>query len=172
MTRLWFWRTSLGISTMECPAWKRRFRGAREVGFTVLSISLSLTAVFIPILLMGGILGRLFREFTVTLSIAILVSLVVLSHDHADVVRILSAKAAGAIASAARTSSTTCDAVTRVAHLGAAPPRSVSVDFCRHDLPERGAVHNRAQRFFSAARQRALVRLDASRSKHLLSSDE
>jgi len=51
------------------------FRGAREVGFTVLSISFSLIAVFIPILLMGRILGRLFREFTVTLSIAILVSL-------------------------------------------------------------------------------------------------
>ena len=52
-------------------------RGAREVGFTVLSMSLSLVAVFIPILLMGGIVGRLFREFAVTLSIAILISLVV-----------------------------------------------------------------------------------------------
>jgi multidrug efflux pump len=52
-------------------------RGAREVGFTVLSISLSLIAVFIPILLMGGILGRLFREFAITLSLAILVSLVI-----------------------------------------------------------------------------------------------
>ena len=51
--------------------------GAREVGFTVLSMSLSLIAVFIPILLMGGIVGRLFREFAVTLSAAILVSLVV-----------------------------------------------------------------------------------------------
>ncbi|HYD56880.1 MAG TPA: multidrug efflux RND transporter permease subunit [Burkholderiales bacterium] len=51
--------------------------GAREVGFTVLSMSLSLIAVFIPILLMGGIVGRLFREFSVTLSVAILVSLVV-----------------------------------------------------------------------------------------------
>ena len=50
-------------------------RGAREVGFTVLSMSLSLIAVFIPILLMGGIVGRLFREFAVTLSAAILVSL-------------------------------------------------------------------------------------------------
>ena len=48
----------------------------REVGFTVLSMSLSLIAVFIPILLMGGIVGRLFREFAVTLSVAILVSLV------------------------------------------------------------------------------------------------
>ncbi|HTS22894.1 MAG TPA: multidrug efflux RND transporter permease subunit [Casimicrobiaceae bacterium] len=50
--------------------------GAREVGFTVLSMSLSLIAVFIPILLMGGIVGRYFREFAVTLSVAILVSLV------------------------------------------------------------------------------------------------
>jgi multidrug efflux pump len=59
------------------PRMQAAFRGAREVGFTVLSISLSLIAVFLPILLMGGILGRLFREFTVTLSIAILVSLVI-----------------------------------------------------------------------------------------------
>ena len=51
--------------------------GAKEVGFTVLSMSLSLIAVFIPILAMGGIIGRLFREFAVTLSVAILVSLVV-----------------------------------------------------------------------------------------------
>jgi multidrug efflux pump len=50
-------------------------RGAREVGFTVLSMSMSLIAVFIPILLMGGIVGRLFREFAVTLSVAILISL-------------------------------------------------------------------------------------------------
>ena len=52
-------------------------RGSREVGFTVLSMSLSLVAVFIPILLMGGVVGRLFREFAVTLSAAIMVSLVV-----------------------------------------------------------------------------------------------
>jgi len=51
--------------------------GAKEVGFTVLSISLSLVAVFIPILLMGGIVGRLFREFAVTLSAAIGVSLLI-----------------------------------------------------------------------------------------------
>ncbi|MGA2532401.1 MAG: multidrug efflux RND transporter permease subunit [Candidatus Aminicenantales bacterium] len=52
-------------------------KGAEEIGFTVLSISLSLIAVFIPILLMGGIVGRLFREFAVTLAIAIIVSLLV-----------------------------------------------------------------------------------------------
>ena len=51
--------------------------GAKEISFTVLSMSASLVAVFIPILLMGGILGRLFREFSVTLAIAIAISLVV-----------------------------------------------------------------------------------------------
>ena len=55
---------------------KASLQGAREVGFTVLSMSLSLIAVFIPILLMGGIVGRYFREFAVTLSVAILISLV------------------------------------------------------------------------------------------------
>ena len=51
--------------------------GSKEIGFTVLSMSISLIAVFIPILLMGGIVGRLFREFAVTLSVSIGVSLVV-----------------------------------------------------------------------------------------------
>jgi multidrug efflux pump len=61
-----------GMAPMEAA-----LKGAKEIGFTVLSISLSLVAVFIPILLMGGIVGRLFREFAVTLSVAILVSLVI-----------------------------------------------------------------------------------------------
>jgi multidrug efflux pump len=52
-------------------------RGAQEIGFTVVSMTLSLIAVFIPILLMGGIVGRLFREFAVTLSVAILLSLAI-----------------------------------------------------------------------------------------------
>ena len=51
--------------------------GAKEVNFTVISMSLSLIAVFIPILLMGGLVGRLFREFAVTLSVAILISMIV-----------------------------------------------------------------------------------------------
>ena len=52
-------------------------KGAKEIGFTVFSISMSLIAVFIPILMMGGIVGRLFREFAVTLSTAIIVSMVI-----------------------------------------------------------------------------------------------
>jgi len=53
------------------------FRGAREIGFTVLSMTISLVSVFIPILLMGGLVGRLFREFAVTLTIAVTLSLIV-----------------------------------------------------------------------------------------------
>ncbi|HEY3731648.1 MAG TPA: efflux RND transporter permease subunit [Steroidobacteraceae bacterium] len=59
------------------PRMQAALQGAREVGFTVLAMSLSLIAVFMPILLMGGIVGRTFREFALTLSIAILISLVV-----------------------------------------------------------------------------------------------
>ena len=59
------------------PRHEAALRGAKEVGFTVISISVSLVAVFIPILLMGGIVGRLFREFTATLSLAIAISMVI-----------------------------------------------------------------------------------------------
>jgi hydrophobe/amphiphile efflux-1 (HAE1) family protein len=61
-----------GATPMEAA-----LKGARQIGFTVISISISLVAVFIPILFMGGLIGRLFREFAVTLSVAILVSAVV-----------------------------------------------------------------------------------------------
>ena len=62
----------MGMKPMEAA-----LKGASEVGFTVLSISVSLVVVFLPLLLMGGIIGRLFREFAVVLSSAILVSLVI-----------------------------------------------------------------------------------------------
>jgi multidrug efflux pump len=61
-----------GLSPLDAS-----LKGAEEIGFTVLSISVSLVAVFIPILLMGGYIGRLFREFAVTLSVAIFVSMLV-----------------------------------------------------------------------------------------------
>jgi len=61
-----------GLSAHEAA-----LRGSREIGFTVLSMSTSLVAVFIPILLMGGILGRIFREFAVTLSVAVTISMIV-----------------------------------------------------------------------------------------------
>ncbi len=61
-----------GLSPLDAA-----LKGAKEVGFTVLSMSVSLIAVFIPILLMGGIVGRLFREFAMTISIAIMISLAI-----------------------------------------------------------------------------------------------
>jgi hydrophobe/amphiphile efflux-1 (HAE1) family protein len=61
-----------GVKPMEAA-----LKGAGEIGFTIISISLSLTAVFIPLLLMGGIVGRLFREFAMTVSIAVTVSAIV-----------------------------------------------------------------------------------------------
>jgi multidrug efflux pump len=67
------------VRNMEAgtPRFEAAIIGVRQVGFTVLSMSLSLIAVFIPILLMGGIVGLYFREFAVTLSVAILISMVV-----------------------------------------------------------------------------------------------
>ena len=61
-----------GLSPYEAA-----LRGSREIGFTVLSMSTSLIAVFIPILLMGGILGRIFREFAITLSVAVAFSMII-----------------------------------------------------------------------------------------------
>ena len=58
-----------GLTPLEAA-----LKGAGEIGFTIVSISLSLVAVFIPLLLMSGIVGRLFREFAVTVTVAILVS--------------------------------------------------------------------------------------------------
>ena len=55
------------------PRYKAALQGAREVSFTVLSMSVSLIAVFVPILLMGGLVGRLFREFAMTITIAIVI---------------------------------------------------------------------------------------------------
>ena len=108
---------------------RRRCAGAREIGFTVLSISVSLVAVFIPILLMGGIVGRLFREFAVTLSVAIAVSLVVsLTHDADDVrapaaSRATSSGTAGSTARASACSTGCCAATSAALALGAAPSR-------------------------------------------------
>ena len=74
------------------PPMQAALRGAREIGSTVVSISISLIAVFIPILLMAGIVGRLFREFAITLSVAIVSVAGYFAHDDADDVR----KACGA----------------------------------------------------------------------------
>ena len=65
-----------GIELGE-PVYKAALKGAEQIGFTIISITISLLAVFVPILLMGGIVGRLFREFAVTLSVAVAMSAMV-----------------------------------------------------------------------------------------------
>jgi multidrug efflux pump len=65
------------VSVQANPSLEAALRGAREVSFTVVSISISLVAVFIPLLFMGGQVGRLFREFALTLSAAVLISLLI-----------------------------------------------------------------------------------------------
>src|ERR1043165_6239619 len=59
------------------PPLEAAYKGAKQIGFTVISLSLSLIAVFIPLLFMTGIVGRLFREFAITLSVSVAVSAVV-----------------------------------------------------------------------------------------------
>ena len=114
------------------PRLEAAFRGAREVGFTVLSISLSLIAVFIPILLMGGILGRLFREFTVTLSIAILVSLAIsLTTTPMMCALFLRARPGAAGRASARPVRARSPRLWAHAHLGAASPPPDPVDLHR-----------------------------------------
>jgi len=76
-----------GMKPMEAS-----LKGAQEIGFTVLTISVSLVAVFIPLLMMGGVVGRLFREFAITLSVAIAVVNGRIAHRHADDVRVFCLK--------------------------------------------------------------------------------
>src|SRR3989449_1509908 len=71
------WSSDVCSSDLGTPPLQSAFTGAREVGFTILSMTLSLAAVFIPVLFMGGIIGRLFHEFAVTIGASILVSGVV-----------------------------------------------------------------------------------------------
>ncbi len=65
---------------------RRRSRGSREIGFTIISITVSLVAVFIPVLLMGGIVGRIFHEFAVVVTVALAVSALRVADADADAV--------------------------------------------------------------------------------------
>ena len=133
------------------PRMQAALRGAREVGFTVLSISLSLIAVFMPILLMGGILGRLFREFTLTLSIAILISLVIsLTTTPMMCALFLRARARrDARRSGARTSSTrVLDGYEHSLAWALRPQPPRDVDLVRPRSPECRAVLPRPQGLF------------------------
>ena len=70
-------RTSRAISKREKRPWQAALKGAEQIGFTIVSLTVSLIAVLIPLLFMGDVVGRLFREFAVTLAVTIILSAVV-----------------------------------------------------------------------------------------------
>ncbi len=74
MTPSWCWKISSGTWRWAETPFEAALKGSREIGFTILSMTLSLAAVFIPVFFLGGILGRLLHEFAVTIAAAILVS--------------------------------------------------------------------------------------------------
>ncbi len=149
------------------------FLGAKEIGFTVLSMSTSLVAVFIPILMMGGIVGRLFREFAVTLSAAIGVSLVVSltttpmmcakllrpldSEKHGPLYRV----SEGAFEGLRK-------ALWRGIALGLASPGIHLARHGGHCLPERVSLHSRSERLFPAAGHGPAFRLNSGGTGHLV----
>ncbi len=151
--------------------------GAREVGFTVLSMSLSLIAVFIPILLMGGIVGRLFREFAVTLSVAILISLVAVADDDADDVLAPAALRKGPsprprvrLERAARSTSLR-RGYERSLAWGLDHGVIVMLILLATVLPQRLSVRGHSQGLLSAAGHRAADRLHPGRPEHLVPGD-
>ena len=150
-------------------------KGSREIGFTVLSMSTSLIAVFIPILLMGGIVGKLFREFAVTLSVAIAVSLLVSLTTTpmlcARFLEVARRERHGRILPRERdVPSSGCTTNTVGSALGAAAPvaHAVVVIGCRG--AERLSLHHRAQGLLSAAGHGPHGRHDARRAGHQLSA--
>ena len=152
-----------GMRPMEAA-----LKGAQEIGFTVLSISISLVAVFIPILLMGGIVGRLFREFAVTLSTAIVVSLVVsLTTTPMMCARLLKHQreedTADSIGRARKFSLGYCALYEHSLAMGPAPPGHDAGCSPAHDRRECLSLHHRAERIFSAAGHRAHHRRHSGR---------
>ena len=152
------------------------FAGARQIGFTVVSISVSLIAAFIPLLFMGGVVGRLFREFSVTLCFAIAISTVVslsvtpmiCAHfvkeaptPERDLAR---PRVEGALSRMVRFYDRTLGFVLRTPHAGAARLR-------RDHRAHRRALHQDAEGLFPAGRHRTDLRRHAGLDRHLLRGD-
>ena len=146
--------------------------GAREVGFTVLAMSLSLIAVFLPILLMGGIVGRTFREFAMTLSVAILISLVVSLTTTPMMCSQVLRRQRGSQGSVMRLSERGFDAMRVVlrAHAAGRPVLSTHGDdrAGHHRGAQRLPVRKDPQGILSAAGHRDADREPARRSEHFV----
>ena len=159
---------------------KAALLGAREVGFTVLSISVSLVAVFIPLLFMGGQVGRLFREFAVTLSAAVMISLVIsLTTTPMMCAWLLRAGRRGAgTAAAALARAASSAASTRLLRgyeasldWALASQLAGDADPGRGDRPERLPLQRRAEGLLPAAGHRPAQRRPARRPEHLVAGD-
>ena len=154
------------------PRREAALRGAKEVGFTVISISVSLVAVFIPILLMGGIVGRLFREFTATLSLAIVISMVIsLTTTPMMCAWILRLPGHGRYGRAAAFS------IARSAGTSAPSPgrcgtAAGDARAARHHRAQRAAVHRDPQGFLPAGGHRPHHRGHRRGPEHLVPADE
>ena len=152
-------------------------KGSKEIGPTVLSMSISLISVFIPILLMGGIVGRLFREFAVTLSIAIAVSLCVsLTATPMMCARFLKSPKDVKHGRMFVLGERIFDRLLRAYGGGlrwvlSHQPIMLGVTIAS-DLPQRLFVHYRSQGFLSTAGHGAAERLDHRRAGHLLSRND
>ena len=153
------------------PPFEAALKGSREIAFTVLSISFSLVAVFIPLLLMGGIIGRVFREFALTVTAAIAVSCAGVADARADAVFALHEAAIGR----ARTplsrhrSGLQCDAVGLSAHARyrAAPPGDHALRVLRDVGADRLYGHPNPQGLLpEPGHRRDLGRLGRPRRKH------
>ena len=150
--------------------------GSQEVGFTVLSMSVSLIAVFVPILLMGGLVGRLFREFAMTIAVAIVISLVVsLTTTPMMCAVLLRSERGRPHGRIYRLSERVFEAVLEL--LPADPDRGVGASAPgdagagRGARPEFPSLRRGSQRLCPAAGHRIIGRLDPGRSKHLVPAD-
>ena len=149
------------------PRAQAALRGAKEVGFTVVSISISLIAVFLPILLMGGIVGRLFREFAVTLSMAIMVSLAI-SLTTTPMMCALMLQPTGRQTPARRTLfDRTVTLYGRTLAWSLRHSLLVILVTAGNRRPQHRIVCCRAERIFPVARQRAAGWRPAGRPEHL-----
>ncbi len=150
--------------------------GAREIGFTVFSISMSLIAVFIPILLMGGIVGRLFREFAVTLSVAIFVSMLIsLTTTPMMCAWLLKGKEEQKHGRAVRRERARLPVDSRPlrddAPLGAAPPAAHARRDARDDGGDDLSLRQGAEGLLPAAGHRPPFGLHPGRPEHVLCGD-
>ena len=149
--------------------------GAREVGSTLLSMNLAIVAVFVSMLFMGGIVERLFREFSITLVAAILISLVRLADADADAVRPLAQAGARAPAPVeARHRSRLRRAAARLRpHPGVvAQARAAGhLPAARRDGAERAALHRRAEELPPQPGHRTAQRLHPRRRRHVVPGD-